>query len=180
MRPFAKRVLVVGVLLIVPILLSGCIVCIDDVFNDNRPPRMATLSVYALDYYSGMPIPWAEVELYESHWWTWDYQGTWPVGPSGHTYLRCGYLYPEGCGGKEEETYRVVVYASGYEVERFDIELSYYYPSETLSFYLLPRSGREAVDVEPGTLGIANEDAQESGLAHGKVVVGEPGAAADE
>ena len=47
-------------------------------------------------------------------------------------------------------------------------------------FYLLPRYGREAVDVEPGTLGIANEDAQESGLPKGKVVVGEPGAAADE
>ena len=111
MRPFAKRVLAVGVLLIVPILLSGCIVCVDDIFSDNRPPRMATLSVYAFDYFSGMPIPWAQVELYESVWWTWDYQGTWPVGPSGHTYMRCGYLYPEGCGGKHEEDYRIVVYA---------------------------------------------------------------------
>ena len=110
MRPIAKRYWTAGVLLIlVPVVLSGCIVCVDDIFCDNRPPQMATLHVYALDYYTGMPITWAHVEVSESDWWSWDYIGTWPVGPSGYANIRCGYLYPDGCGGHEEEDYRVVV-----------------------------------------------------------------------
>ena len=65
MRPSAKRLIAAGAMLfVVPVLLSGCIVCIDDIFHD-RPARMAMLYVYAVDYYSGAPIPHAQVELYE-------------------------------------------------------------------------------------------------------------------
>jgi len=178
MRPRAKGFLIAGVLLlVVPLMLSGCIVCVDDVYHGSPPPRMATMHVYALDYYTGMPIPWARVELYESDWWCWDYEGTWPVGPTGYAVIPCGYLYPDGCGGNEEEYYRVVVYASGYHTERYDIELSYYYPSETLSFYLLPAYARDAGEVVPGTedgTGLGGAEAPESTEARGKVVVGEP------
>jgi hypothetical protein len=177
MRPKAKRVVTaVAMLLIVSVLLSGCIVCVDDVFCDDRPPRMATLTVYALDYYSGAPIPWAHVELYESHWWTWDYLGTWPVGPGGYARLHCGYLYHDGCGGQEEEDYRVVVYASGYHSERFDIELSYYYPAETLYYYLYPSYAREVGETDPGTAiesGPTGVGTAESWETRGKVEVGE-------
>ncbi len=104
MRPVAKRFLKIGVLfLVVPALLSGCIVCVDDVFCDNRPPRMATLHVYARDYFTGTPIPWARVELYESDWWSWDYQGTWPMSQAGYVGVPCGYMYlrrTRGPGGR--------------------------------------------------------------------------------
>jgi hypothetical protein len=177
MRPVAKKCLSACVLIIlVSAMLSGCIVCIDDIFCDNRPPHMATLHVYVLDYYTGMPITWAHVEVSESDWWSWDYIGTWPVGPSGYANIRCGYLYPDGCGGHEEEDYRVIAYASGYCSERFTLELSYYYPSETLTFYLVPCGARDGA--EDGTDAGLNEAGEDvSGTSEmsspGKVVVGE-------
>ena len=178
MRPRAKRFLIAGVLLLtVSVMLSGCIVCVEDTCHDGRPPRMATLQVYALDYYTGTPIPWAQVELYESDWWTWDYEGTWSVGPSGYVVIPCGYMYPDGCSGQSEEDYRVVVYASGYHTERYDIELSYYYPSEVLSFYLMPYYARDAGEGAPGTedgSGLGGAEAPEPTEVRGKVVVGEP------
>jgi hypothetical protein len=177
MRPVAKRFLTASVLfLIVPVLLSGCIVCIDDVFNDNRPPRMATLHVYARDYFTGTPIPWAQVELYESDWWSWDYRGTWPMNQAGYVDVRCGYMYYDGRGGPEEEDFRVIVYAPGYSSEGYDIELSYYYPSEMLTFYLMPYMGREAEDTGSGAEidggALKGADAAQS---RGRVVVGESG-----
>jgi hypothetical protein len=180
MRPFAKRILAAGVLVIaVTAMLSGCVVCVDDVFGNNSQPRSATLHVYARDYFSGAPIPWARVELYESDWWSWDYEGTWRVNQSGYVRLPCGYLTGDGCGGNSEEVYRVVVYAEGYHAEDYEIELSYYYPSETLTFYLMPYAAREA-----GSAGSRSEDdiaiheiESESGEARqsggGKVLVGD-------
>jgi hypothetical protein len=180
MRPIAKRHLVAGVLVaLVSVMSSGCIVCIDDIFCDNRPPHMATLHVYVLDYYSGAPIPWAQVEVSESDWWSWDYIGTWSVGPSGYAVVRCGYLYPDGCGGDDEKDYKIVAYASGYCSERYTLELSYYYPSETLTFYLMPCWASEGgEDVPHSDLNGAGAD--EPGtpeLSRGTVTVGEPGGA---
>lgn len=179
MRPTARvslrRFFTAGVLLVaVPMMFSGCIVCIEDLFCDSRQPRMATLHVYVLDYYSGMPIPWAEVELRESDWWSWDYQGTWHVNSSGYAAIRCGYLYPDGCGGSEEEDYRVIVYAPGYSSERYDIELSYYYPSEVLTFYLAPYGAREDGDAgsRRQSADLDGVVAPETRQSAGKVVVG--------
>jgi hypothetical protein len=167
-----------GVLLVlVPVMLSGCIVCVEDIFCDNRPPHMATLHVYVLDYYTGMPITWANVEVSESDWWSWDYIGTWPVGPSGYANIRCGYLYPDGCGGDEEEDYKVVAYASGYGSMRYDLELSYYHPVETLTFYLAPYGAREGGEGRPDSgLDEAVEDTagKQETTSPGKVLVGEP------
>ena len=149
MRPIVKRLLVATVVLVVvPALFSGCIVCVEDLFYDNRPPRMATVHVYVLDYYSGAPIPWASVEIYERDWWSWDYIGAWPVGITGYTVVPAGYLYYDGCGGPDEEDFRIITRASGYYSEEFVLELSYYYPSETLTFYLVPWQGREGVGGE--------------------------------
>ena len=179
MRPMARRFLTAGVLLaLIPFTLSGCIVCIEDVFCDNRPAHMATLHVYVLDYFTGAPIPWARVDVYESDWWSWDYIGTWSVGPWGYATVRCGYLYPDGCGGEEEEDYKIVAYASGYCSERFTLELSYYYPSETLTFYLVPCAAREGDEAGAGSeidrdVGAA-PGAVEAAPSHGKVGVGEP------
>ena len=180
MRPTAGRFAIAGALLLaVPLLLSGCIVCVDDVFCDSHPSRMATLHVYARDYFTGVPIPWAQVTLYESDWWTWDCLGTWPVNQAGYVTLHCGYLDADGCGGGEEEDFRVVVHAPGYCSERYDIELSYYYPSEVLTFYLVPFGAREDVGAEPGSFkagtGDGTEENLESMMPAGKVVVGEPG-----
>ncbi len=140
---------------------------------------MATLHVYARDYYTGMPIPWAEVELYERDWWDWDYQGSWSVNSAGYAAIRCGYLYHDGCGGSEEEDFRVVVYAPGYRSERYDIELSYYYPSEMLTFYLVSCAAREDGDAESGSrrdaAGLEAADSPETARPTGKVVVGSSG-----
>ena len=188
MRPTARvslrRFLTAGVLLLtIPAMLSGCIVCIEDPHCGPRP-RMATLQVYALDYYTGRPIPWAEVKLYERDWWSWNYQGVWPVNPAGYVSINCGYFYYDGCGGSEEEVFRVVVYAPGYYSEHYDIELSYYYPSEILTFYLVPHVAREAGDAESGSQrearGLEDAGSPETARPAGKVVVGAPGQAEDE
>ena len=185
MRPAVKRFAITGaLLLVVPVLLSGCIVCVEDVFCDSHPPRMATLHVYALDYFTGAPIQWAQAELYESSWWTWDYQGTWSMNRAGYVMLQCGYFYYDGCGGAEEEDFRVVVYAPGYNSERYDIELSYYYPTEVLSFYLVPHYACEAGDAEPGSAdnGAREESGETRELVQptGKVVVGGSGGSAEK
>ena len=189
MRPTARvslrRFFTAGVLLLtIPMMFSGCIICIEDPFCDSRPPRTATLHVYALDYYSGMPIPWAVVELYERDWWSWDYQGTWQVNSAGYAALRCGYLYLDGYGGSEEEDFRVVVRASGYSSERYDIELSYYYPSEVLTFYLAPYAPREDGDTESGSrrqsAGLDGAVTPQTDQPAGKVVVGESWRVVDE
>lgn len=175
MRPVAKRFLTAVLLfLMASVFLSGCIVCVDDLFTDNRPPRMATLQVYARDYFTGAPLPWAQVELYENDWWNWFHLGTWPTDQSGYTQLPCGYMYYDGRGGQEEEDFRVIVYAQGYATEGYDIELSYYYPSEMLTFYLMPYYAREAGQTESGAesgeAGLRGADSAES---MGRVVVGE-------
>ena len=85
-------------------------------------------------------------------------------------------MYPDECSGQSEEDYRVVVYASGYHTERYTIELSYYYPSEVLSFYLMPYYARDAGEAAPGTedgSGIGGAEAPEPTEVRGKVVVGE-------
>ena len=172
MRPSVKRLTAAAVILVVvPALLSGCIVCVEDLFCNNRPPAMATLHVYVMDYYTGAPIPWASVEVYERDWWSWDFIGAWPVGGSGYTVVPAGYLYYDGCGGAEEEDFRVVVRASGYYSEEFVIELSYYYSSETLTFYLVPWQGREGVP--DGKLDDATEPADVY-RPRGKVMKGTP------
>jgi hypothetical protein len=189
MRPIARvslrRFFTAGVLLVsIPMMLSGCIVCIEDIFCNTSPPRAATLYVYARDYYTGAPIPWAEVELYERDWWSWDYQGSWSMNPSGYAAVHCGYFYHDGCGGDDEEDFRVVVRAPGYCSERYEIELSYYYPSETLTFYLAPCAAREDGDAESGSRtqspGLEGAVTPETDQPAGKVVVGESGQAGDE
>ncbi len=189
MRPIARvslrRFLTAGILLLTMLtMLSGCIVCIQEPYCDTRPPRMATLHVYALDYYTGMPIPWADVELYVRDWWSWDYRGVWPVNSAGYTAIQGGYLYYDGCGGGEERDFRVVVYARGYSSEHYDIELSYYYPSEMLTFYLAPYAAREAGEADPGLRreagGLEPPGTLETERPKGKVVVGSSGEAEGE
>jgi len=181
MRPIARvslrRFLAAGIfLLIIPVMLSGCIVCIQDPYHNAPPPRVATLHVYALDYYTGIPIPWADVELYVRDWWNWDYRGAWPVSPAGYAVVPGGYLYYDRHGGGEYRDFRVVVYARGYCSESYDIELSYQYPSEILTFYLAPCGAREAGDADPGARrqagGLEPGDTLETERPAGKVVVG--------
>jgi hypothetical protein len=178
MRPSVKKLVAAGAaLLVIPIMLSGCIVCIEDLCG-NHPPRMAMLHVYAVDYYSGVPVPFAQVELYERDWWSWDYQGTWPVNQGGYAGIRCGYLYYDGCGGREDEDFRVIVYAPGYDTEGYDIELSYYYPAETLTFYLMPyyAKGAEAGgNFEPGSRTEEEVEALGPGQSTGRVEIGGSG-----
>lgn len=143
MTPTARRSMTVLLIVAVSVLLSGCIVCIDDDWCDNYSPRRATLFIYVRDYYSGVPIPWARVQVYERDWWSWDYQGTWEVNDYGYVVVRNGYLYCDGCGGQEEKDFLVEVHASGYYSEDYVIELSYYHPAETLTFYLVPVYGRD-------------------------------------
>ncbi len=187
MRHTATRLVVTtAVIVAATLLLSGCIVCVDDIFCDSRPPRTATLHVYALDYYTGVPIPWAVVEVYERGWWSWNCLGTWHVNQAGYVRVHAGTLSYDGCDGAESERFKIVVYASGYYSERYEIELSYYYPTETLSFYLVPAYARASGEAEGEALGPSTrfglpgaEDASPD-RARGRVVVGEPESARDE
>lgn len=185
MKPKAMRVLSAAVLVLAAATaLSGCIVCVDGSWCDGHHSRPATLHVYVYDYFTGAPIPWAVVELYESDWWSWDYIGSWHVNSAGYVQLRAGSLYYDDHGGAEQENYRVVVHASGYFSEDYEIELSYYYPSETLSFYLAPFYGREQVDPgktetdQPTPDATAEQDGPVRST--GKVIVGEPDIGAPE
>ena len=182
MRPTAKvsskRFLTAGVLLlVVSMTLSGCIVCIQEPYCNPRPPVSAALHVYALDYYTGMPIPWAEVDLQVWDWWNWKYCGAWPVNPGGYVVVNGGYLYYDAHGDGERD-FRVSVYARGYYSESYDIELSYYYPSEVLTFYLAPYAAREAGDAESDVRrepdGLGSLDSPEAERPAGRVVVGSP------
>jgi hypothetical protein len=142
MKPIARITLAAIALALVASLLSGCIINIEDIGCGDRV-RRATLYVYVRDYYSGAPIRCARVELYERGWWSWDYIDSWGVNDYGYAAVRGGYLSYDTCGGYEEERYLVVVSAPGYCTTEYEIELSYYYPSETLTFYLVPWYGRE-------------------------------------
>ncbi|MBN2565715.1 MAG: hypothetical protein JXB46_08390, partial [Candidatus Eisenbacteria bacterium] len=98
----------------------------------------------------------------------WDHVGTWDVDRYGYARVRDGYLYCDDCGHQEEQ-FLVVVRASGYYSEDFEIELSYYHPSETLTFYLMPYYGRE------GDSGASAPDSAVRIDHHnGRVVVGVP------
>jgi hypothetical protein len=144
MRAIAKRFRVAAILLATPLFVSGCICGPGCWWWDDQPsPRRATFHVYVYDYYSYEPLPWAVVELYEDDAWDWDYLGAWPVNHAGYAVARGGYLYHDGCGGHEERNYRVLVEASGYQTEWIEIGLDYWYPSETLYFYLVPWYGRD-------------------------------------
>jgi hypothetical protein len=160
MKPTARTTLSALALLLTASLLSGCIVHVEDIWCESHA-RRATLYVYVKDYYSGAPIHWAMVELYESDWWSWDYIGTWEVNDYGYVVVRDGYLGYDGCSGPEEKDFLIVVNASGYYSNDYEIELSYYYPSETLTFYLMPYYGREA-----------GEDSEDAEKRAGRVDVG--------
>ncbi len=149
MRSTARRFAMVAVLLIAPLMLAGCIVwpCW---WCESCPPRTATFHVYVYDYYTYVPISWAVVELYEEDWWCWGYKGSWPVNPSGYAAVHGGYLYNHGGGGPDEETFRLIVGASGYCTESVELELDYWYPSETVFFYLVRWYGRGEDPLEDG------------------------------
>jgi hypothetical protein len=156
----------------VPFLLSGCIVCPWCWECDNQPPRMSMITVSVSDYYTGAPVAWASVDLYESDWWDWDYIGTWPVNSYGHTTLYGGYLYYDGNGGPEDEYFKVVVYASGYEALSYNVGLDYRHPAETLYFYLAPRYAREGDPERPEA--ISAEELEEDGPNGPRVLIGVP------
>ena len=144
-----KTIFLMLLIAVASISMSGCIVWLDDVWCDDYPPRMATVHVYALDYYTGTPIPWAMAELYERDWWDWDRINRTSVDGSGQAVLYGGYLYRDECGGTDEQDFRVVVYADGYYSDYYQVELSYHHPWETLTFYMLPWYGRDAVPEKP-------------------------------
>ncbi len=137
MRPGMRKLWIALILLILPVYFSGCIVC-TSFWCDQRPPHRAVVHAYVYDYYTGAPIPWAVVDLYEEDWWSWDHVGTWPVNAGGYAQLYGGYLYRDGRGGSQEEDYRVEAYASGYYWEFGEFELDYYHPTESIYFYLVP------------------------------------------
>ncbi len=161
-----------AIVIVVPLLLSGCIVCPWCWDYDDQPPRMAMISVTVSDYYTGTPVTWAAADLYEADWWEWDYVGTWPVNPYGHTTLYGGYLYDDGDGGPEDEDFRVVVHASGYETLSYTIELEYRHPAETLHFYLMPYYAREGETERPEAISV--EELEENGPNGPRVFIGEP------
>ncbi len=137
MRPNARVAALAAVLLTVVLLGSGCIV-VPVWWNDHydRAPRVSVIHVHVYDYYTYAPISWAVVELYEQSWWDWDYVGSWHVNPGGYTAVQGGYLYEEG--GPNDRDLGIKVYASGYYTEWFELSLDYWYPAETVSFYLVP------------------------------------------
>jgi hypothetical protein len=143
MRAIAKRFCFVAILLVIPLFVSGCIYRPGWWWDDRHHPRRATFHVYVYDYYTYAPVSWAVVELYEEDWWDWDFVGAWPVNRSGYATVSDGYLHHDGHGGSDEEDFLILVGASGYRTESIEIELDYWYPSETLYFYLLPWYGQD-------------------------------------
>jgi hypothetical protein len=109
---------------------------------------MASFRAYVYDYYTGAPIPWGFVEVYEEDWWSWDYVGTWGVGPYGYVTASLGYVYYDGHGGAEDREYRIEAYAEGYYSEWVDIRVSYYDSHETIYFYLAPWYARDGAEGE--------------------------------
>ncbi len=139
MRPNARVAALTALIVIGAAVLSGCIV-VPVWWDDHYPsaPRMSVIHVHVYDYYTYASISWAAVELYQKSWWDWDYMGTWQVNSGGYTALQGGYLYDDG--GSRERDFGVKVYAAGYYTEWFELSLDYWYPVETLSFYLVPWS----------------------------------------
>ncbi len=136
MRPNARVAALAALLVIATAFLSGCIV-VPMWWNDHySAPRMSVIHVHVYDYYTYAPISWAVVELYEESWWDWDYIGSWHANSGGYAYVPGGYLYDET--GRDERSFGVEVYAAGYYPEWFELSLDYWYPVETLSFYLVP------------------------------------------
>jgi hypothetical protein len=154
MKATAKAALLVCLLAVLPALLSGCIVW-EEPWWHQYPPRAATFYVYVYDYYSGIPIPWAGVELYEEDWWSWDYVGTWPVSPYGYAVVTDGYLEYNG-DGYNDRAFRLRAFADGYYTESCEVSLSYYEPMRTIRFYLAPwalakaHPGERAPELAPG------------------------------
>lgn len=154
MRVIGKAALVAGALVLLPMLLGGCVVW-EEPWWHHYPPRAATFYLYVYDYYSGVPIPWAAVELYQEDWWSWDYIGTWPMSPYGYAVATGGYIEYDGCGGCEED-FRLIAYASGYYTESCEVSVDYMSPSRTVRFYLAPwplakeRPGERAPELGPG------------------------------
>jgi hypothetical protein len=151
----AKAVLLAALVASAAAVLSGCIIW-ERPWWDQYPPRPATFYVYVYDYYSGMPVPWGEVELYQEDWWSWDYVGSWPVGPYGYTVVTGGFIGYDGCGTCLDESFRLVAFAQGYYTESVEISLSYYDASRTVRFYLAPwplareHEGERAPELGPG------------------------------
>jgi len=135
MNAIVKTALIACALALLPVLLQGCIVW-EEPWWGHYPPRAATFYVYVYDYYSGVPIPWAAVELYEEDWWSWDYLGTWPMSPYGYAVVAGGYLEYDDCGDCDD--YRLVAYASGYYTESCELSVDYCNPTRTVRFYLAP------------------------------------------
>jgi hypothetical protein len=169
MTPTAKKSMIAAALLLVPLLVSGCVMWPCWWSECERAPRMAVVYIHVHDYYTGAPVSWAAVALYEEGWWDWDYCGSWPVSPSGYAVVQVGYLYPDG-PGPEERDIGLRVAASGYYSEWYELELDYWYPTETLHFYLLPwgYGGSEEPQVgEP-------EELPEGQRPADRVMVGQP------
>ncbi|MFH1502423.1 MAG: hypothetical protein ABIG03_05185 [Candidatus Eisenbacteria bacterium] len=173
MRPKAIRTAVAAVLFLVLVLLAGCIVVPVWWDGHNRAPRMAVVHVHVYDYYTYAPVSWAVVELYEESWWSWNYRGAWPVNMTGYTAAQGGYLYDDGSGGPQERRFGVEVSAGGYYPEWHELELDYWYPVETLSFYVVPWDDcaicGEPVEGQPPEI-------HDHDLPEGRVKVGEPDA----
>ena len=171
-KAWRARRIGLAVAVLIPLVLTGCIACPWCWDCDERPPRMSMIHVYVSDYYTGVPVSWAAVDLYESDWWSWDYIGTWPVSAAGYTTLYGGYVYYHGNGGPEEEDFRVVVYASGYERLSYNVELDYQDPTRTLHFYLMPYYARDGETGNPEA--IDARELEEDGPHGPRVLVGEP------
>jgi hypothetical protein len=169
----AKKWVFAALLVIVPFIMTGCIVWEDCWWCDHgsRPPRNTSVRAYVYDYYTGAPLTWGFVEVYEDDWWSWDYIGTWGVGPYGYTTIGLGYVYYDGYGGCEEREYRVEAFADGYHSEWVDIRLSYYDTHDTIYFYLAPWY---RTDGPPGTGSDVGSKAQGESSGRGSVSVGEP------
>lgn len=169
MKPTAKKSTLAAALLLVSLLVSGCVVWPCWWCDYERAPRMAVVYVHVYDYYTCAPVSWAAVALYEEGWWDWDYRGSWPVSPHGYAAVQGGYLYCDGPGPDEREL-GLRVSAAGYYSEWYELELDYWYPTESLHFYLLPwgyRDGSEEPQVgEP-------EDLPEGERPPDRVIVGQ-------
>ena len=184
MKPTTRKAMLAAVLLTAWVMASGCVVWPCWWCDRDRAPRMAVVYVHVYDYYTCAPIPWATVALYEEGWWDWDYCGSWSVGATGYTAVPVGYVYYDGPGPDEREI-GLRVSAGGYYSEWYEVELDYWYPTETLHFYLLPwayRDGGGDPDSSAGgdELGRADPEASappdlpEGDRPPDRVLVGEP------
>jgi len=154
MRAIARAVALGCLVSLTAAALSGCIVWERPWWSDC-PPRTAAFHVYVYDYYSGVPLPWAGVELYRESWWSWSYLGTWSVSPYGYAFVSGGYLGCDG-GGYDSRAFRIVAFAQGYYTESCTVSVDYYSPSRTVRFYLAPwplavtREGERAPELPEG------------------------------